>query len=696
MANRLSVIFHAVDNISARLSAIASIGENVTTGFQRVEDAANRALSAAQSGASNASNALGQAANAADRLADATNGCSRNLDRAAQNSEDVANAGDLTRNSLSDMERAANRAGDELGDLSDQADRAGDHTEDFGERSESSISGLGSALAAAGIAKSLQEIGAAMLDCAMKGEAFETAIAQLQTISGGDSIGKLQADIVALSNKTGQASEGLADTAYNAISAGTAVENSVNMAATASELAVAGFTDTSSALSVLTTAINSYGDAAGTAEHIADSLVTVQNLGVTTVAQLAQQMGKAISTASAYNVSLENLESGYISVTKAGINAAEGTTYLASMFNELGNAGSAISKLVQDETGTTFGQLMNDGQSVADVLGMVYDKCNQNAEAMMNLWGSAEAGKAANAIISQGLETFNDNLETLQTGTGVTADAYAVMADTTAYAHNKMNNAAKNLQTTIGGQLNPALEKLYDLGADVFSGIGGFVEEHPIAVKAVAEFAAIVGTATAAMTAYAAVTNVVKALDVASLFMGPTGAILAAVSAVAALTAGITALSVSIDEEVPSVRELTEAAIGMDAAMTEAGISYQNAYAEMGAAASAAEVYIGRLEELEAAEGGHATESQAYHNILELLTRTVPELTEYIDLETNSIKGGTEALREHTEAWGLDIQAQAKQEYINSLYDGYSAVTKEMAENEINLTRARIDERTAS
>ena len=65
-----------------------------------------------------------------------------------------------------------------------------------------------------------------------------------------------------LSNDTGQAAEGLADTAYNAISAGTAVEESINAAAQANQLAVAGFTDTTSALSVMETAVNSYGEAA--------------------------------------------------------------------------------------------------------------------------------------------------------------------------------------------------------------------------------------------------------------------------------------------------------------------------------------------------------------------------------------------------------------------------------------------------
>lgn len=531
MAQRLSVVFHAVDNISARLSAIADVGNRAMSGLQRMEDTANRAFASFESGASAAEEAFEEELAVTENLADALSGYSREADSAAHAAEEFANAQDMVSDSLSNMEDAADRAAQDMGDFADDVDDSGRSAEELGNWMErvrdyfrrfsrsseeaeesvsgfgSEISGLGSLLAATGITVALKEIGQAMFDCAAQGEIFETSIAKLQTISGGGAIGQLQGEILALSNETGQAGDALADTAYNAISAGTAVEDSVAMAATASQLAVAGFTDTSSALSVLTTAVNSYGDAAGSAEHISDSLVTVQNLGVTTVAELSQQMGKAISTASAYNVSLENLESGYISITKSGINAAEGTTYLASMFNELGNAGSGISKLIQEETGQTFGQLMNDGQSVADVLGIVYEKCNQNAEAMMNLWGSAEAGKAANAIISQGLDTFNSNLDTLRNGVGVTQDAYSVMADTTAYAHNKMDNAAKNLQTTIGGQLNPTFEKLYDTGANLFTEMNDFLDKNPVVVKALTALGAGLAVVVTGITAVSLATS---------------------------------------------------------------------------------------------------------------------------------------------------------------------------------------------
>lgn len=269
----------------------------------------------------------------------------------------------------------------------------------------------------------------------------------------------------------------LADTVYNAISATGDTANAVALAEQASKLATAGFTDTGSALSVLTTSMNAYGLSADEASHISDSLMTVQNKGVTTVAELSATMGKAIASASAYGVDLENLESAYINITKAGINTAEGTTYISSMFKELGDNGSKISGILQEETGKSFDQLMADGMSLGDVLGVLQESVDGDSTALMNLWGSAEAGKAANAIISQGLEEFNQNLDELKTGAGATEEAYATMSDTFQHKTEQMKTMGENLMATIFEGLSGDAGGLADFGIEALQSLtDGFNE----------------------------------------------------------------------------------------------------------------------------------------------------------------------------------------------------------------------------
>ena len=559
MAKNLSVIFNMVDNISAKLSSVGSAGRSLASSFQSIEDSANAGFESMNSAMDAVAASFDSSSSAASALASSIESCSGTMSGASSTADSLASASSLAGEALNNTADAVEKASKELDDLGDTAEEAGKKSEDFGNESVNAMETLSNVLVSAGIVEGVHKIAEEFAECAAEAEVVETSLAKLQTIAGGESIGALSTDIVALSNEMGQSAEGLAEVAYNAISAGTAVEGSVEMAETATKLATAGFTDSASALSVLETAMNSYGDAAGSAEHISDTLIGVQNLGVTTVAELASQMGKAISTASAYNVTLENLESGYISITKAGINTAEGTTYISAMLNELGNSGSEVAKLLKEETGQSFGQLMNEGRSLADVLGMIYQSCDNNAEAMMNMWGSAEAGKAANAIIGQGLDTFNQNLTTLQTSAGATADAYAIMADTTEYAHNKMDNAAKNLQMQIGSELNPTLTKFYEGMEKLYTGIAKFIEEHPGVVKAVASIVAglaVFAGGVAAVSAAIGIASVAQTVFNASLLGCPITWI---IGGIAALTAGIVFLATSTENVADSTNNLTAA-----------------------------------------------------------------------------------------------------------------------------------------
>ena len=78
-----------------------------------------------------------------------------------------------------------------------------------------------------------------------------------------------------------------------------------------------------------------------------------------------------------------------------------------------------------------------------------------------------------------------------------------------------------------------------------------------------------------------------------------------------------------------------------------------------------------------------------YHDTLARLSALVPSLADDIDLETDSIKGGTEALRQHANAYADDVKAQARQEYLNGIYEQYNDVLVESAANEAKLAAAQ-------
>lgn len=311
------------------------------------------------------------------------------------------------------------------------------------------VAAIGSAALAAGAA------------IAQVGGDFETAFAQVKTIMDPTqkSMEDMREEILALSEDTRIAATELSGSVYNAISATGDTANSVQLVGSAVKLSKAGFTDTQSALGVLTTAMNAYGLSADQAMAISDSLIKTQNLGVTTIAELSSVMGKAIASASAYGIDLSNVEASYISMTKAGINTAESTTYMSSMFKELGDDGSEASKILKKATGETFAEMMRNGKSVGDVLGVIYDALGQDSTAMMNMWGSAEAGKAANAIINQGLEAFNANVLAVKDSAGLTEQAYATMADTVQAQTEGLKNSIKNFGISLFDAYKPQISQ---------------------------------------------------------------------------------------------------------------------------------------------------------------------------------------------------------------------------------------------
>ena len=300
------------------------------------------------------------------------------------------------------------------------------------------------------------------------GSSFETALAKVGTIADTSkvSVGDLNKQILDTSGSMGVAAADIAEAAYQAISAGQDTANAVAFAGQASKLAAAGFTSSSSAVDILTTALNAYGLSADQAIHVSDVLLTTQNLGKTSVDELSSSMGKVIPLAAAYGVTVENLSSGLAVMTANGIATAEATTYTKSMLNELGDAGSTVGKILQKQTGKSFAQLNAEGKSLGDVLQILYQSVGGSSTAFAGLWSSVEAGTGALSLASGGAEHFNDVLSQMQNSAGATETAYETMTDTFQHKVETMQTAAQNFGITLYDSLESSLSNATQWGTD--------------------------------------------------------------------------------------------------------------------------------------------------------------------------------------------------------------------------------------
>ena len=333
---------------------------------------------------------------------------------------------------------------------------------------------------------------------------YETAIAKVSTIADANAvpIEEMSSEIMKLSNTTGIAASQIADDVYNAISAGQQTGDAVNFVSYSTKLAKAGFAESAQTLDVLTTILNAYGMEAGEVSKVSDMLVQTQNKGKVSVGELSSVMGKIIPTANANNVALEQLCAGYAIMTSKGIAAAETTTYMNSMLNELSKSGTTAEKTLRATTGKSFKELMTEGKSLGEVIQILQQEAEKSGKSLNDMFGSAEAGKAAVSLLSGGVEGFNEQVAGMVDSVGATEEAFAKMDQTTEAKMQKAKNSIANLGIVLGQNLLPIVGNLADKVAAVVVKVSEFAQANPKLVQtALKVAAALAGMKVAGLTA---------------------------------------------------------------------------------------------------------------------------------------------------------------------------------------------------
>lgn len=391
--------------------------------------------------------------------------------------------------------KAATDALREFGSVAGQEIQvAGQKVGEVGEK----ISGIGDKISGAG--KALMPVTGAIVGAGtasvVAATDFDTSMAKLSTIADTSKVSTedLKAQILDVSNTYGVSASDIAEAAYSAISAGQDTEDAVQFVADAMQLAKAGFTDSGTAIDTLTTIMNAYGDASGSAADISDRLITAQNLGKTTVAELGSNMGKVIPTAAMYGVNLDNLASAYVTTTKNGIATADSTTYINGMLNELGKSGSTASNILKNKTGKSFKELMDSGMSLTDALQIIQDAADASGKSMADMFSSQEAAKAA-ATITQHADDFTESMNAMAESSGKTAEAFAVVDDTTAASMEKLKTSVQNLAVQFGDILIPVVEEVVGHVQRIVNWLGSLDESQKKTIVTIAAIVAAVGPA---------------------------------------------------------------------------------------------------------------------------------------------------------------------------------------------------------
>lgn len=610
---------------------------------------------------------------------------------------------------MDDLGQSSTQLTNRIDALKKEQEEVAEGAQTFGNKASQAFSTVHEAIVAAGIATALKEVYEYFADCAKASMDFESAMTGVAKTTDltDDELSAMSDAIKEMSTEIPATTEELAAIAESAGQLGIHKESLLDF----TEIMAMLGTSTNMTADEAATSLSRLANITGMSQEDFDRLgATIVDLGnnLATTEKEIVDMSMRIAGAGAQ-----------VGMTEAEIMSFSGA--LSSVGIEAEAGGSAFSTLISNMSLAV--QQGGDGlEQFADVAGMSAsefaaafeeDAAGAIIQFIQGLGNMESEGRSAIAVLDDmGLSDIRmrDALlraagasdvftNALQIGSNAWDENTALVNEaskryaTTQSQLTMMQNAYKNLKVAIGDAYTPALQKAYSVGTQVLNAVSQFIKQNPALVNAITAFVGVLGLVVAALAAYTVGAKVAAAASAMLTAAIPgVNIIMGVAAAVAGVTAAIAALATAAaNDAVPSVDELTQAAQGMREAMDEANATYDDTVSSTLAAAGVADTYIAKLEEMEAAGVRTEEEHRQYHNTLALLCQVVPDLANYIDLETDTIEGGTAALRANTEAWKQNAMQQAYQEQLTALYSQYSAVLIEAEENSIGLTKAQYD-----
>lgn len=606
-----------------------------------------------------------------------------------------------------DLSHSSEQLAGKIDTLKKKQGEAADKAMTFGDKAGQAFNQVHEAIVAAGIAVALKEIYEYFASCAQASMDFESAITGVAKTTDltDEELAAMSDSIKALSTEIPATTEEIAAVAEAAGQLGIQKDALLDFTEIMTMLGTATNMTADEAATALARFANITGMATDNYGRLGSVIVDLGNNFATTESEIVAMGTRLASAGKLAGLTEPEIMALAAAMSSVGIEAEAGGTAMTQTLNAIEKAVAKggddlaefarIAGMSSEEFSSAW---KNDAMSALTSFIGGLGKLDEQGESTvlvledLGLTGIRQSNmlKALGLAADQMTGAVNTANTAWQQNTALTNEANKRYA-TAQSRLTMMQNAYNNLKVAIGDAYTPALSEAYGVGTKVLNSITAFIQKNPALVNAITAFAGVIGAVVAALAAYAVAAKIAAAASaILTAAIPGVNVIMGVTAAVAAITAGIVALATAAaNDAVPSVKELTEAARGMREAMDEAKATYDDTVTSTMAAAGVADTYIGKLEELEAAGLNTDEQHRQYHNTLALLCQVVPELANYIDLETDTINGGTEALRANTEAWKQNAMQQAYQDQLTELYSQYSAVLIEAEENSIGLTKAQ-------
>ena len=623
------------------------------------------------------------------KAANSANFYQKQLNNTERDQEKLGQELEQTGKYLAEAESDFYKCAKSIDKYGNEAKDAGDASKKLGESSREAIDQLAGVLASAGVAKSVEEIASALLECVKAFGEFESQMSAVQAISGAS--GAQMAELTEKAKYMG------ATTSFTAPEAGQALEYMAMAGWKTNEmmdglegimhLAAASGEDLGATSDIVTDALTAFGLAASDSARFADVLAAASSNANTNVGMMGETFKYAAPVAGSLGYSVEDTALAIGLMANAGIKGTQAGTALRSVFSRLASdAGATETQLgalgvLTEKLGVQFYNIDGSTRALNDVL--VDSRAawaGLSAEEQI-FYGKTIAGTEAMsgwlALMNAGEADFQKLSLAISNSSGAAKEMSEIKLDNLSGQMTLLDSAADGLKIAIGEQLAPALSDLAAAGTDALTWATEFTNENEWVGPAIVGVTVAVGTLTAGVILYTHETELAAA---------KTALLNAAMNANPAvfLVAAMAGLAVAIGTYVAAADDADEKTQDFTDSLKDSKDAYEDLNDSMADQRRNNRAMASSLLDLLRVEEKSALQKDQIEQKVAQLNEAVPGLNLAYDREKDALIGVTEA---ELESMLAREEAQAQYEAQVSRLNELST---ERAEIESRLKDARL------
>lgn len=303
--------------------------------------------------------------------------------------------------------------------------KASDQTGSFNLKTKDVLKG---AVAFAGVGLSVQGLGQFMKSAISSTIDFEAEMRRVNTITrvSEEQFREMSRQVENLTKIVPFSAKQLSTGLFDVASAGISAQNQLAFLGVAAKAATAGVFDVKTAVEGLTAVIKGFGLAEAEAERVSDLFFKTNELGQTTVAEVAKAMQGLTTQAKLSGLTIEELFASFATFTGVTGNASEVATQMRGALNALAAPTTEASAKFK-ELGIEVGATAIEKKGFAGVAKEVFDAVGGDQEALRKLIPEIRATQLIAALATEQFDDWSTKLEELQDPIGATQEGFSEM-----------------------------------------------------------------------------------------------------------------------------------------------------------------------------------------------------------------------------------------------------------------------------